>query len=279
MPLLDRSALSAMLESYVGLRHRGDDADALLAANAHVTENGTVAAPGAGFWPDAKPSDYRLVFADETMGEVGCHATFTENDFVGIYSLRLKVDGDGKIAEAESLVARKGDSNAFAPHRLSRPDPVFEAIEPEATRSPRSKLIAAADAYFDAVERSDAAGAPIAARCDRIENGLRTTNNAAGGLPLGCREGMRIFDYIDRVRDRRYPLVDEARGVVWSSAALEVPAGRVLRLSIEGKEIERPQAERSIFLSELFKIVDGEIVAIDVVVRNMPKGAAFSARP
>jgi hypothetical protein len=77
------------------------------------------------------------------------------------------------------------------------------------------------------------------------------------------------------VRDRRYPLGDEARGVVWSSAALEVPPGQVLRLTVDGKQIERPQAVRSIFLSELFKIVDGEIIAIDVVVRNMPKGAGF----
>jgi hypothetical protein len=86
---------------------------------------------------------------------------------------------------------------------------------------------------------------------------------------------MKIFTYIDRVRDRRYPLVDEARGLVWSSAALELPKDSVLRLVVDGKTIERPQAERSIFLSELFKIVDGDVAAIDVVVRNMPKGATF----
>lgn len=62
---------------------------------------------------------------------------------------------------------------------------------------------------------------------------------------------------------------------MWSSAALEVPVGRMLRLNVNGEQIERPQAERSIFRSEVFKIVDGEIVAIDVVVRNMPKGAAL----
>jgi hypothetical protein len=84
---------------------------------------------------------------------------------------------------------------------------------------------------------------------------------------------MKIFGYIDRVRDRRYPLVDEARGIVWSAAVLEVPKDAVLPLVVDGKPIERPQAERSIFLSELFRIVDGQITAIDVVVRNMPKGA------
>ena len=273
MPSLDRAALLAVLDCYLEALHGGRDASAMLAPSVRMSENG---APSVSrFWKTARPTGYRLVFADETRGEVGCHATFTENDLVGIYSLRLKIDDSGRLAQAESLVARKGDSNAFAAHRLSAPDPVYERIEPKATRLSREKLIAAADAYFDAVEKSDAAGAPIAERCDRIENGLRTTGNPAGGLPLNCREGMKIFTYIDRVRDRRYPLMDEARGLVWSSAALEVPKDSVLRLVVDGKTIERPQAERSIFLSELFKIVDGDVAAIDVVVRNMPKGATF----
>ena len=273
MPLLDRAALISVLDRYLDALHRGADASAMFAPSARVTENGSPS--GSDLWASAKPTGYRLVFADETSAEVGCHATFSENELVGIYSLRLKIGGNERITEAESLVARKGDSNAFAAHRLTAPDPVYERIEPQASRLSREKLIAAADAYFDAVERSDAAGAPIAERCDRIENGLRTTSNPAGGLPLNCRDGMKIFTYIERVRDRRYPLVDEARGLVWSSAALEVPKGSVLRLVVDGKTIERPQAERSIFLSELFKIVDGEVAAIDVVVRNMPKGSPF----
>ena len=273
MPMLDRAALLSVLDRYLDALHRGGDANAMFAPSARVTENGSSNA--SNFWTSARPTGYRLVFADEESAEVGCHATFSENEMIGICSLRLKFDGSGRIAEAESLVARKGDSNAFAPHRLTTPDPVYERIEPLASRLSRDRLVAAADAYFDAVERSDAAGAPIAERCDRIENGLRTTSNPSGGLPLNCREGMTIFTYIDRVRDRRYPLVDEARGLVWASAALEVPKDSVLRLVVDGKTIERPQAERSIFLSELFKVVDGEIAAIDVVVRNMPKGASF----
>lgn len=274
MPLPERARLSEILDRFLAALHGGRDTAGLLAPGARVTENGA-SADGTGFWSNARPTGYRLTFADDAQGEVGCHATFREGDQIGIYGLRLKIDPDERIAQAESLIARKGDSNAFAPHRLTEHDPIFERIEPPSSRRSRASLVAAADAYFDAVERSDAIGAPISARCDRIENGLRTTNNPSGGLPMDCREGMRIFDYIDRVRDRRYPLVDEARGLVWSSAALEVSQGRVLKLVIDGKEVVRPQAERSIFLSELFKIVDGEIVAIDVVVRNMPKGASF----
>jgi hypothetical protein len=142
-------------------------------------------------------------------------------------------------------------------------------------RLSRDKLIKIADAYFDAVEASDGTNAPIADRCTRIENGMLTTNNPRVGLPWGCREGMKIFSYLERARDRRYPLVDEKRGLVWAIAAFDVPPGRVLSLLVDGKQIDWPQDERSIFLMELFKIVGGEVVAIDVVVRNMPPYASL----
>src|SRR5579871_6379808 len=97
---------------------------------------------------------------------------------------------------------------------------------------------------------------------------MLTTNNPKVGLPWGCRDGMKIFSYLERARDRRYPLVDESRGLVWAIAAFDIPPGRVLSLLVDGKPIDRPQEPRSIFLMELFKVVDGEIVAVDVVVQH-----------
>lgn len=272
MSLPDRATLLSVLDQYLAERLAGRDATALLDAGARLTENGMMVDRAGGFWRHVAPTAYRLSFCDPSTGQVGCHATFTEDKLVGIFALRLRVNGNGRIGEVETLVARKGDSNAFAPHRLTGPNETFE--QPVRSIQTRERLIAIADAYFDAVEQSDTTTDVIAPDCDRIENGLRTTNNPAGGLPWDCREGMKIFGYIDRVRDRRYPLVDEARGLVWAGAVLEVPKDSVLPLVIDGKPIERPQAERSIFLSELFRIVDGKITAIDVVVRNMPKGAS-----
>lgn len=273
MNLPDRTTLLAILDGFIAAKHRGDEIASMLARGARATENG--AASPDEFWRHVMPTAYRLAFADATTGEAGCHATFNEGPLVGISSLRLRLDASGQIAEIESLVARKGDSNAFSPHRLTAPNPLFDRVEEVATRRSRAELIAIADAYFNAIEASNGEGAAISVNCDRIENGMRTTNNPAGGLPWDCREGMKIFGYIERVRDRRYPLIDEARGLVLSLAALEVPKDSVLSLEVEGKRLDRPQAERSIFLSELFKISDGRIEAIDVVVRNMPKGASF----
>ncbi len=88
----------------------------------------------AHFWTSVRPAGYRLVFADESSSEVGCHATFTENGLIGIYGLRLKVGQDGRIADVEHLIARKGDASAFAVHKLAAPAPAFERIEPVSAR-------------------------------------------------------------------------------------------------------------------------------------------------
>ena len=271
MTVIDRLSLLATLDRYVRAQYQGGDLSQILSTRARATENGRDVGTDHPLRRGISPTSYRLQFADEATGQVGCHATFQEGDATGIYGLRIKVEPDGRISELESTIARKGDSNAFAVHRLVNPDPLFDRIEP--THLSREKLIEIAGAYFDAVEASDGTNAPIADRCTRIENGMLTTNNPRVGLPWGCREGMKIFSYLERARDRRYPLVDEKRGLVWAIAAFDVPPGRVLSLLVDGKQVDRPQDERSIFLMELFKVVDGEIAAIDVVVRNMPAGA------
>ena len=268
-----RASLLATLDDFIRVHTGGGNVDALLASGARATENGREVAVDHPFWRSITLTPYRLEFADEAAGQVGCHATFQEGEASGIVGLRMKVGADRKITELEWTVARKGDSNAFAVHRLVNADPLFARVEPK--QASREKLIEMANAYFDAVEASDGTHAPIADNCVRIENGMLTTNNPRVGLPWGCREGMKIFSYLERARDRRYPLVDEQRGLVWAIAAFDIPPGRVLSLVVDGKQIDRPQDERSIFLMELFKVVDDEIAAIDVVVRNMPAGASL----
>jgi hypothetical protein len=63
--------------------------------------------------------------------------------------------------------------------------------------------------------------------CDRVENGLQTTNNPnIEGYPIaamGCadqfRQGQYIYD--DRLRDRRFPLVDEEKGIVLAGGFID----------------------------------------------------------
>jgi hypothetical protein len=74
------------------------------------------------------------------------------------------------------------------------------------------------------------------------------------------------------LRDRRYPVVDEERGVVVGFGAFNIPGGDYKRV-VNGQETTRHYEPRSLFLFEAFKIVDGKIEQIEATMRNVPLGA------
>ncbi len=83
---------------------------------------------------------------------------------------------------------------------------------PEAQRRSRARLISIADGYFDTLQLNDGTlFTEFTDDCDRVENGLQTTNNPnIEGYPIaamGCAEQFRQGQYIydDRLRDRRFP--------------------------------------------------------------------------
>src|SRR5579871_3255435 len=168
MTAIDRRSLLETLDRFVCLASGDGDLSAIVLPRARVTENGRIVALDDLLWRSTALTPYRLEFADEEAGQAGCHATFLEADQGGIFGLRIKVEIGGLISEIESTIARKGDSNAFAVHRLVSADPLFERVESNCL--PRETLIGIADAYFDAVEASDGTNAPIADHCKRIEN-------------------------------------------------------------------------------------------------------------
>ena len=100
---------------------------------------------------------------------------------------------------------------------------------------PPSAVIAAANAYFDAIETQGGnyKPAPFADDCNRFENGGQTTNvpGPNGRPPMGCAAQFdaKIFTWIPEVNDRRYPVVDPEHGVV-----LGIVMFAILLLLIEG---------------------------------------------
>jgi hypothetical protein len=83
---------------------------------------------------------------------------------------------------------------------------------------------------------------------------------------------MEPFAYITEVRDRRYPVIDEERGVIVGFGAFNIPGGDYKRI-VNGQETTRHYDPRSLFLFEAFKIVDGKIHQIEATMRNVPLGA------
>jgi hypothetical protein len=255
----DRSCRLGMAEAFV---RAGD-----FPAEARATENGAVVS-GATWLKGATSisihaeyaaaSDDEAIIAGTGIGADGKHAVF---------GLRIK---HGPAPEAELIVAREGEASLAPPSIPLKRDTRFDAIVPEAQRTPAAKMIAAAEAYFDGIESDVGSAIPIVESCERVENGVQTTHSARFSN-LGCNS-MEPFAYITKVRDRRYPVIDEERGVIVGFGAFNIPGGDYKRI-VNGQETTRHYEPRSLFLFEAFKIVDGKIEQIEATMRNVPLGA------
>ena len=78
-----------------------------------------------------------------------------------------------KIAEAETLVARKGAHPIFAPENLITVKGIWDTQVPPDERSSRSAMIAAVNSYFQAIEIHKPEIIPFHPSCNRTENGRR----------------------------------------------------------------------------------------------------------
>jgi hypothetical protein len=159
-------------------------------------------------------------------------------------------------------------------------DPAFTEILPVAERRPRERLVAVADSYFNTVELNDGqVFAPFHEDCGRLENGVLTTSGSGAGggnaatIASGCEAQFKlgIYRINKRIRDRRYPLVDEARGVVVSSAFFDHANTFDRYLLTDGREMRTVlKWPNSITLLEAFKIRNGEIYRIEAVFTYVP---------
>jgi hypothetical protein len=86
----------------------------------------------------------------------------------------------------------------------------------------------------------------------------------------------RIFSYITRVRDQRFVIVDEAKGLVCGTFLMDVPGRREDFASFPIPFEKLPvhmYTPHTIMLAELFKIVSGQIREIEALMVNVPLGA------
>ena len=236
-------------------------------AGARVTENGAVAS-GDTWLKGASSISIHAEYAAAGDDEAIIAGTGSGADGKpAVFGLRIK---HGAATEAELIVAREGEASLAPPSIPLKRDTRFDAIVPEARRTPAARMIAVADAYFDGIESDVGSAIPIVESCERVENGVQTTHSARFSN-LGCNS-MEPFAYITEVRDRRYPVVDEERGVVVAFGAFNIPGGDYKRI-VNGQETTRHYEPRSLFLFEAFKIVDGRIEQIEATMRNVPLGA------
>jgi hypothetical protein len=261
----DRACLRGFIDGYFEALAVRDPSKLPVAANVKFTENGRVLELGEGFWRTAgAPHRYRDYVLDPDSGNAAALSAVTEHGAVAQTFVRLKVV-DRRITEIETFAVRAGDQRWWAPEALDGLSDLFARPVPAAERTSRADLVAAADAYFTAIETEGTPGfkqAPFGEGVKRFENGMQTTMVTAN--PVLERHTLPPEVQLERayykgnlVRDRRYPVVDVEHGTV---------------LAVATFRRDGPDTP-TLLLAEVFKVTGGKIREIRAVILNLPNGA------
>jgi hypothetical protein len=278
----DRACLEGVLNQYLAALVAHDPKRVPLSADVMYTENDQQLDVGDGFWKTVQEvGNYKHIFADPEAGEVAMMGTMHEAGTPLLLSLRLRIEL-GRITEIESVYFRAGGGGPNNIAGLDAPgykaeDMWFKSI-PAAQRPTRAQMIAVADSYFSGLQKNDGKGTyNFTNDCDRIENGSHTTNvprppnepkDAVNGFAMDCLSQFKLGYYfvVQNIHHRRYPLVDNERGVVWSHAVFDQGTVNEGVLS-DGRKyafkgFNRPS---SILVTEAFLIENGKIRRVEMI--------------
>ena len=275
--MTSRAELYRVLDAYLAALEARDPSAAPLAEQVFNTENNVQLAPGDGCWNTITARyDYDLRFAEPERGQVAVFTAIEETDAFNPCCIRLEVS-NGLITGIETVVARNSDEGfPFGP-QFFEPKPAMEALVPDDARSGRDELVDIANGYFETIERNDGTiHTRFHPSCNRVENGVQTTNNANFPLPiarLGCEEQFRLgwYRYDDELRGRRFPLVDRERGIVLAYGFID-HSGRLGEYELtDGTPASSPvRRPHSYYLAEAFKIRDGAIEQVEADFLTVP---------
>ncbi|HEV7716085.1 MAG TPA: hypothetical protein VGO53_10845, partial [Steroidobacteraceae bacterium] len=178
-PACDRVCLQRVVDKYLDALVAHDPSRAPFAPTAKVTENGQDLGLHEGLWQTADGnSTYRLYFADVPQGQVGFIGVIQEHGLPAIIALRLKVDNNKLITEAETIVSRATAGGFAKPENFIKPNPNLVGVLPPGERVPRAEMIRIANHYFTGLDEEDTGkNVPFDPECARRENGAETANS------------------------------------------------------------------------------------------------------
>ncbi len=283
----NRVCLEGVMDQYLAALVAHDPKRLPLSADAIYTENDQIMDIGDGFWKTVQGlGNYKHIFADPEFGQVAMMGTMREAGAVLLLSLRLRIEL-GRITEIESVYYRTGGGGPSGIPTLDapgyKPEDMWLKSIPAAQRPTRQEMIAVADGYFTGLQKNDGKGIngtgtyPFTTDCHRIENGAPTTNvprppneppDTINGFAMDCLAQFRLGYYfvVQNIHHRRYPLVDNERGVVWSHAVFDQGTVNEGVLS-DGRKyafkgFNRPS---SILVNEAFLIENGKIRRVEMI--------------
>ena len=286
-PACDRACLYGFVDKYLAALAAKDPAQAPWSAHVKFTENNVELPVGWGLWQTISglgAEDFRA--ADPESGQAAYYGVVDERGTKSFFALRLRID-DGKISEAETIVDRKGyGPGPFGNPETLQPVPVLLADVAPEQRTARARMVALADGYFNTLQLNDGQiFTQFAPECSRRENGVWTANDPHPGTSgdpnlnlsaygrISCEEGFRLGNYRwdDELRARRFPLVDEEKGLILASGFID-HAGKLEKYTTtDGVVHESPlKSPHSFCFLETFKIVDGRIRHAEAVFITVP---------
>lgn len=290
----DRACLTDAMSGVLNALASRDPGKARLAPNVRYTEDGVQLPIGQGLWGTGTAlGRYRHDFVDPASGNAGVFAIIDESGHRAILSVRIKVSG-GAITEIEAIVSRAslmgggfGDAGVDALEKAGQPESLWTEVVPPAERMSRTELARVANMYFAGLERNDGKGIyPFSDDCVRLEGGIPTTNRtdsltgAGAGygqelMRLGCKAQFEqgFYKFLDRVRDRRFMVIDPERGVVFSFVFFD-HSGTIPEVTLRnGRTVKTGISQPFTWqLAEAFKITNGQIRRIEAAMKQAPYG-------
>lgn len=275
--LASREQLYAVLDRFMAALLARDPAEVEWAPRVRFTENNVALMVGDGIWQTITGrGEYDFRIADPQTGQVALFTTVWETHDESACTIRLGVE-NGAVAEVEIIAVRQADSGLkFTGQKFER-KPLLEEFVPEAERDTRERMLSLANGYFSTLECNDGTIlTKFHPDCNRVENGVQTTNNphffveVAG---LGCEAQFLLgnYRYDDRLRGRRFPMVDEERGIVLAHGFID-HCGKLGEYELtDGTKVVSPiRRPHTFYLVEAFKIRDGAIRQIEANFITVP---------
>ena len=273
-PLWDRAGKAGLEELALAYRTAylaHDPTLAPFAPSVRFTENNVEMLLPDGTWDTVtREVGPALTISDPVTGNVGVYTSIMQREVAGFLAIRLKVV-EGRISEVEQIVSTRRNLSSpptpIGPVEGFAHDPDLERPVAPADRMSREELIRLADSYFETLENNTGelrGGARFSPDATRSENGMMFPE-----IEKGFRSGRYRFN--ERVRDRDYVLVDEARGIVMARGFIDHKGVLDEYALVDGTAqkclFQEPQ---SWGLLEMFKIKGGQITGVEAVFVQAP---------
>lgn len=262
----DRACLEGHISTYLDALYANTPDAVSLARDAKISDNNRLVSLTEAFWDDAAETAYRWDIANPRLGDVATEVVIRNSDgSLTMAVVRLKVQANS-ITEVEVVRANESDAGGlWGPERLVE-YPLSQNLTNSirvADRDSYYGLVAAAEGYWRAFQTNgtdEYHPADLLYDTLRFENGLQTTGHFPDGTFRSAPEGFDAGSFVNRnLWDRRYPVVDEERGIVLSMVRFGLK---------DDMEAVNPITSTDRLVAEFFQVKNGMIQEVHAVLYN-----------